>query len=153
MRRTNAVVWPAMKSQKSSTIARCSSARDVADAGRGALVDVAEQAGPADLAGPLEDAVGARAHREDPQQQVDGLADRPGVAVGAEVAGALALGAAADHHPRELVADGDRQPGVGLVVAVLHVEARVELLDPGVLQLQRLDLGVDHRPLDARRRW
>ena len=71
------------------------------------------------------------------------------MAVGAEVAGALALGAAADHHPRELLADGDREPGVGLVVAVLHVEARVELLDPGVLQLQRLDLGVDHRPLDA----
>ena len=124
---------------------------DVADAGRGALVDVAEQARPADLAGALEDAVGAAPHREDPQQDVDGLADRPGVAVGAEVAGALALGAAADHHPRELLADGHREPGVGLVVAVLHVEARVELLDPGVLQLERLDLGVDHRPLDAGR--
>ena len=53
---------------------------DPADAGRRALADVAEQAGPADLRGALEDAVAARAHREDPQQQVDGLADRPGVA-------------------------------------------------------------------------
>ena len=123
---------------------------DVADAGRGALVDVAEQAGPADLAGPLEDPVAARAHREHPQQLVDGLADRPGVAVGAEVLGALALGAAADHHPRELVADGHREPRVGLVVAVLHVVARVELLDPGVLQLEGLDLGLDDGPLDAR---
>ena len=122
---------------------------DVADARRRALVDVAEQARPPDLAGALEDAVGAAPHREDPQQDVDGLADRPGVAVGAEVAGALALGAAADHHPRELVADGHGEPRVGLVVAVLHVEPRVELLDPGVLQLQRLDLGVDHRPVDA----
>ena len=71
------------------------------------------------------------------------------MAVGAEVAGAALLGAAPDHHPRELVADRDRQPRVGLVVAVLDVEARVELLDPGVLQLERLDLGLDDRPLDA----
>ena len=122
---------------------------DRADAGRRALVDVAEQARPPDLRGPLEDAVGARPHREHPQQQVDGLADRPGVAVGPEVAGALLLGTPADHHPRELVADRDREPGVGLVVAVLDVEPRVELLDPGVLQLERLDLGRDDGPLDA----
>src|SRR6202012_3623552 len=37
----------------------------------------------------------------------------------------------------------------GLVVAVLDVEPRVELLDPGVLQLESLDLGVDRRPLHA----
>ena len=140
-----------MKSQKSSTIARCSSARHRADAGGRALADVAEQAGAADLAGPLEDTVGARAHREDPEQQVHGLPDRPGVAVGPEVAGALALRAAPDHHPRELLPHGHRQPGVGLVVAVLHVEARVELLDPGVLQLEGLDLGADDRPVHARR--
>ena len=137
MRRTKVLVWPAMKSQKSSTIVAVVLGADGADAGRGALVDVAEQAGPPDLARPLEDAVGAGPHREDPEQLVDGLADRPGVAVGAEVAGALLLGAAADHHPRELLADRDREPGVGLVVAVLHVEARVELLDPAVLELER----------------
>ena len=125
--------------------------RHRADAGGRALADVAEQARAADLAGPLEDTVGARAHREDPEQQVHRLPDRPGVAVGAEVAGALALRTAPDHHPRELLTDGHRQPGVGLVVAVLHVEARVELLDPGVLQLEGLDLGADHRPVDARR--
>ena len=124
---------------------------DLAHAGRRALVDVAEQAGTADLADAREDAVGARPHREDPQQLVDGVADRPGVGVGPEVAGALLLRAAPDHDARELLADGDRQPGVGLVVAVLHVEARVELLDPGVLQLERLDLGADDGPLDAGR--
>src|SRR3712207_8104550 len=57
------------------------------------LVDVAEQARPADLPGPLEDAVAAGAHREDAQQQVDRLADRPGVRVRPEVPAALALGA------------------------------------------------------------
>ncbi len=122
---------------------------DVADAGGGALLDVAEQARPADLAGPLEHAVAARAHREDPEELVDGLADGPGVAVGAEVLGALALRAAPHHHPRELVADRHREPRVGLVVAVLDVVAGVELLDPGVLELECLDLGTHHRPLDA----
>ena len=126
--------------------------RHVADAGSRALVDVAQQAGTTDLGRPLEDAVAARAHREHPQQQVDGLADRPGVAVGAEVAGALALGAAPDHDAGELLADRHGQPRVGLVVAVLDVEARVELLDPAVLQLERLHLRVDDRPLHARTR-
>jgi hypothetical protein len=60
-----------MKSQKSSTISRCSSAVTRPDARRGALVDVAEQARPADLRGALEHAVAARPHREHPQQQVD----------------------------------------------------------------------------------
>ena len=124
---------------------------DLAGAGRGALADVAEQAGPADLAVPVEDALAARAHREHPQQQVDGLADRPGVTVRTEVPDALLLRAAADHHPRVLLVQGDREPRVRLVVAVLHVEARVVLLDPGVLQLQRLDLVGDHRPVDLRR--
>ena len=94
-----------------------------------------------DLAGPLEHPGRAGAHREDAQGEVEGLADRPGVRVGAEVAGALALGAAHHLGPRELLAQGDREVGVGLVVAVLDVEPRVELLDPAVLELERLDLG------------
>ena len=118
------------------------------DTGGGALADVAEQAGPADLRAALEHTRRAGAHREDPEQQVDGLADGPGVRVRAEVAHALLLRAAADHHPRELLVERDREPRVGLVVAVLHVEPRVELLDPGVLELERLDLGLDDRPLD-----
>ena len=68
---------------------------DPADARRGALADVAEQAGAPDLAVPLEDPGAAGARREDAQQQVDRLADRPGVGVRAEVAHALALGARA----------------------------------------------------------
>ena len=44
---------------------------DPPDAGRRALADVAEQAGPADLAGAPEDAGAAGAGREDAQQQVE----------------------------------------------------------------------------------
>ena len=79
---------------------------DPSDAGRGALADVAEQAGPADLAGPLEDALAAGPRREDAQQQVEGLADRPGVGVRPEVADALALRAAHDLQPRVLLVRG-----------------------------------------------
>ena len=125
---------------------------DPLDARRGALSDVAEQAGPADLAGPLEHARRAGPHREHPEQRVHRVADGPGVAVRAEVPGALALGPAHHHDPRVLLAHGDGEIGVALVVPVLDVEPGVELLDPGVLQLQCLDLGADHGPLDARRR-
>ena len=52
-------------------------------------------------------------------------------------------------HPRRLVAERDRHERVGLVVAELDVERRVELLDPGVLELQRLEVAADDRPLDA----
>ncbi len=121
------------------------------DAGRRALADVAEQAGSPDLGGPLEHSGAAGPYREHAQQLVDRLPDRPGVGVRPEVPGALLLRTAKDLHPRVLLAHGDGEPGIGLVVAVLDVEPRVELLDPGVLQLQRLDLGADDRPLDPGR--
>ena len=124
---------------------------DPADARRRALADVAEQARAADLGAALEDAGRAGAHREHPEQQVDRLADGPGMGVGTEVAHALALRPATHHHPGELLVERHGQPRVGLVVAVLDVEARVVLLDPGVLQLQRLDLGLDDGPLDRGR--
>ncbi len=120
---------------------------DPSDARGGALADVAEETGPAGPFGVLEDARGAGAHGEDTEHQVHGLADRPGVAVRTEVAHALLLGAAHDLDARELLVERDRQIGVALVVAVLDVEPGVELLDPGVLQLERLDLGGDHGPL------
>ena len=55
------------------------------------------------------------------------------------------------HHlqPRVLLVERDRQVGIGLVVAVADVEPRVVLLDPGVFELERLDLGADHDPVDA----
>ena len=76
---------------------------DPADARGAALADVAEQAGPPDLPGALEHAGAAGTRREHPQQQVEGLADGPGVAVRAEVAHALALRAAHHLQPRVLL--------------------------------------------------
>ena len=148
---TKRSVLPAMKSQKSSASARCSSS--LTRSTHGAEHLPISRAGTAGRSGgALEDARTAGAHREDPQQQVDRLADRPGVRVGPEVAGALALGAAHHLDPGELLAHRDREVRVGLVVAVLDVEPGIELLDPGVLQLERLDLGGHDRPLDAARR-
>ena len=68
-----------------------------------------------------------------------------------EVADALASRPAVDHQPRILLVQRHRQHRIRLVVAVADVEPRVEFLDPVVFQLQRLDFGVHHRPLDAAR--
>ena len=121
---------------------------DPADARRRAFVDVAEQARTVDLLVPLEHSGRAGARRKDPGQQIQRLPDGPGMRVRPEIAHTLAPRAAIDHQPGELLVEGDRQHRIGLVVAVADVEPRVELLDPVVFQLQRLDLGVDHRPLD-----
>ena len=122
--------------------------RHPADARSRALADIAEQARPAQLLVVLEYAGAAGAHGKNPEQQVDRLADGPGVGVRTEVPGALTLGASPDHDARELLGDGDSEPGIGLVVAVLDVEPGVVFLDPGVLQLQRLDLVVDDCPVN-----
>ena len=124
----------------------------LAHARRRALVDVAEQARAADLAVPLENARRAGARGEHAQQQVERLADGPGVRERAEVAHALLARAAVDVQPRVVLVQRDGQHRVRLVVAVPDVEPRVELLDPVVLELQRLDLGGDDRPLDGGRR-
>ena len=73
----------------------------------------------------------------------------PGVAVGAEVADALAL--AAPHHgrPGPLLVQGDGQPGVALVVLEADVVAGQVGLNERVLEDQRVDLAVDHHPLDV----
>ena len=124
---------------------------DPADAGGGALSDVAKQTGPSHLAVALENACAACAGWKHAQEEVDGLADCPGVGVGAEVAHALALGTAHHRDPRELLVERNREVGVALVVSIADVEARVVLLDPGVFELQGLDLGVDRDPVDAAR--
>ena len=102
---------------------------------------------PVDLRCPPEHAGGEALHREDPQQLVEGLADRPGMRVRAEISNAL-LRSPHDHGPRELLVQRHGQVRVALVVAIADVEARVELLDPGVLELECFDLGTYHGPLD-----
>ena len=122
------------------------------DARGRALADIAEQAGPADLPGPLEHPGRAGPYREHPQQGVHGVPDGPRVRVGPEVPRALALRAAHHHDPGVLLAHGDRKIGVALVVPVLDVVPGIELLDPGVLELECLHLGADDGPVHPGRR-
>ena len=121
---------------------------DLAHARARALLDVEQQARPAQLLVAAELVVRAGADREGAQQQVERLADGVGVAVGAEVAHALALAAPHDHGPGPLVAHGDGQERVALVVDQADVEPGLVLLDEAVLEHQRLDVVADLDPLD-----
>src|SRR5215467_13191961 len=136
----NRAVCPDMKSQKSSASSRCSSSVIRLTQGAEHFPMYPSRQGrpiwPARLNTPVE-----QVHREDAQQRVDRVADRPGVRVRPEIPGALPLGAAHHHDPGVLLVHRHREVGVALVVAVLDVEPGVELLDPGVLQLEGLDLG------------
>ena len=100
----------------------------------------------------VELARAARADREAAQQQIERVADRVGVRVRPEVAGALALAAAHHQRPRELLVERDRQERIALVVAQADVEARPVLLDEAVLEHQRLDLVAHLDPLHRLRR-
>ncbi len=124
---------------------------DAAHARCRAPVDVAEQAGATDLARTFEHPCAARSGREDAQQEVEGLPDGPRMGVRAEVADASALGTTHDLQAGELLVQGHREARVALVVPVTDVEARIELLDPRVLELERFDLRQDHGPVDRRR--
>ena len=97
--------------------------------GPGALLDVEQQARPAEAGVMGELVLAARADRERAQQQVERLADRVGVAVGAEVAHALLLGAPHDHGPGPLFVERHREERVALVVDQADVEPRPVLLD------------------------
>ena len=123
--------------------------RDPADTRRCALADVPQQARPAGLLGSPVDAVRTRTHRKDAEQQVEGFADGPGMRVGAEVPDAFSFRTAHHHGTRDVIGHRHREVGVALVVAVLHVEPRVELLDPVVFELECFDLGSDDGPVDA----
>ena len=122
---------------------------DLAHAGSAALLDVEQQARPAEPVVAVELVVAAGAQRKGAEQQVERLADGVGVAVGAEVPHALAL--AAPHHggPGPLVGDRHRQERIALVVAQPDVEARPVLLDEAVLEQERVDLVADLDPLDG----
>ena len=95
--------WPAMKAQKSSTIARCCIlARPGPTQGAEHLPMYPSRHGRPTWPAAPEDPGRCRcATGNTPQQQVHGLADGPGVRVRAEVAHTLALRAAHDLDPRE----------------------------------------------------
>ena len=121
---------------------------DSADAGCGAFVDVAEQAGPAAGLGAFEHAGAAAADGEHPQQGIHGVPDGAG-RVGAEIPGPLAPVAAQHLDAGQLLPHRDRQVRVALVVPEHHVEPGREFLDPRVFQLQRLQFAAHHCPFDA----
>ena len=121
---------------------------DLAHARAGALLDVEEQARSTEPLVLVELVVRAGAQREGAQEQVEGLADGVGVAVGPEVPNPLALAAAHDHRSRPLRVHGDGEERIALVVAQPHVEAGLVALDERVLQHQRLDVVAHLDPLD-----
>ena len=93
--------------------------------------------------------VAAGADREDLDHQVDRVVDGPHLRVRAEVLRAGDAPVARDDDPRRLVRQRDRHERVGLVVLVAHVERRIELLDPHVLELERVHVGRDDGPFDG----
>ena len=121
---------------------------DPPDARRRALADVAEQAGPADLCCPPE--ARRRSSFAPGRPSAAGRASRgsPRHARTAEISNAPLLRSPHDHGSREPLVQRHGQVRVALVVAIADVEARVELLDPGVLELECFDLGTYHGPLD-----
>ncbi len=120
---------------------------DLSDARPGALLDVEQQARTAESLVLVELRRAARADREAPQQQVEGVADRIGVGVRTEVPGSLALPAAHHQRPRPVVVHGDGEERVALVVAEPNVEPRIVLLDEAELEHEGLDLVADRGPL------
>ena len=144
--------WLAMNAANWSTIDAVLLDRHLLRARAAAAPDLAREAGPAGRHRPRVARVRAGADREGPDHQVDGLAHRPDLRVRPEVARARDAVVAGDHDARRLVGHRHRQVRVGLVVAELDVVRRLELLDPGVLELERLEVAPDGRPLDARRR-
>ena len=126
--------------------------RDRHGARPAAAADLTGKARPAGRHGLLVRGIRARADREHLDHEVDRVVHGPDLRVRAEVAGARDAPVAGDDDARGLVGEGDRHVRVGLVVFVAHVERRRELLDPHVLELQRLDVAADHGPLHRGRR-
>ncbi len=120
---------------------------DVADAGGLAALDVVVQARAA--AAPAGLGSGAGAEHEDLREQVEGAAHALGVGVGTEVGAPGPVALAGEVDAREVLVEGDRDEGVGLVVAQADVEARAVLLDEALLGEQRLGLGGDDEALDV----
>ena len=126
---------------------------DLADARSRALLDVEEEARPAEPVVLVVLARRAGADGEAAQQQVERVPDGVGVGVRPEVADALALAAPDDHGPWPLLVQGDGQERVALVVPQAHVEPGTVLLDEAVLEHERLDLVAHLHPLDRRPPW
>ena len=125
--------------------------RDAAHARGRALVDIAKQARTPLRLRTLKHTRRTRAHREDAQQLIDRLANRPHLRVRAEVPRPGALTFACHLHAGKALPHRHRQVGVGLVVLKHDVETRIEFLNPRELQGQGLNLGTHDGPLHGTR--
>ena len=123
-----------------------------ADTGRCTLADVAQETWAPRAHCTSIDPVTATAHWERLEQRIHRLADRPRTRIRAEVPRVRDATIASDQHAWHRVTQSDREVGVRLIVFVLHVERWIELFDPRELELQRLELVGDDRPLDTARR-
>ena len=119
----------------------------VAYARRGAFANEAEQARPARAFRPVVHALGTRAHGKDSQQKVESFANGPHVCVRSKGTIRFVALFARDHRARHLITHRHDEERVRLVIAELHVEARVKFLDPGVFERECLDIARDDRPL------
>src|SRR5207302_11034870 len=99
---------------------------DLAGAGAGATADLVEQAG---AGAAFEKAVGAGADQKRALQRRDGAVDRACRSKRPEIPAGPALRAAMLEDLRRPMIPRDQNIGKRLVVAELHVEARLELLD------------------------
>ena len=113
-----------------------------------ALLDVVQQARPAEPLVGRELAVAAGADREGSQQQVERLTYRIGVPVRPEVPVAALAPTPYHHRPRPFVCQRHRQERVRLVVTQPDIEPRLMPLYEAVLEHQRFDLGGHLDPLD-----
>ena len=125
---------------------------NLAHARRRTLIDIAEQARAAAILRTVKHAVRAGTHREHAQQRIQGFTNRPRLRIRTKITHALTALTTSHHRARVHVIDRNRQVRVRLIVTERNVEARRKLLNPGVLELQRLHLTRHHGPLHARRR-
>ena len=94
---------------------------------------------------------GARAHRENSRQQVEGFTHRPGVGIGTKVAHAFTAWSAVEKRSWDGLPHRYREHRIRFVIAVHDVEAWIEALNPRVLQLQRFHLAGHHGPFHRSR--
>ena len=121
------------------------SGRDQIDAGAAATLDLVQQTRPRTVS---KDAVLTGAQAEHLLQQVNTVAHGPGRGIGTEIIGA-AIGIAAEKAEPRVVAPGQDNIGVGLVVAKENVVARRQALDQVVFEQQRFGFGARRGRLDT----
>jgi hypothetical protein len=119
----------------------------IPDAGRPAPLDMEIQAGPVRRV--LRQMPGAGPHREDPPDNLQRLAKRRHVGIGAEIAGAGNRDPPHHQHARERLGERHGDLRITLVVTQPNIEFRLVFLDQRILQQQRLCFVRDNDRLEV----